>query len=470
MIRVIALSLSIFITSCKSTEKLTIQSPTNLPDSVLFRTETESFNKQWNIALRDGRIWIKSRTGTPPWELLGTTGRPEGKHLVRFGIPDSIVAISLDGIHITALSSTGHFYRGVNMTEKHSKDRVEWEDKWGGIGAKGSGLSTVFSTNRGWSVSDCHPFGIKNYTDSRGTTHSVGFGTAHLYRLSENGRRVHYNDWWLPEDWSLQFDTPDTGTVEALNISVSGSTIFIVSAKGKLYTRLYDFDISGSNTLLTYSLTESKKGSIRALPAPQWKEEPPVKGEISSTITIFQTGAGNSERTLRVEGVQNEKTGYFEKMIDDTHWTFYATNQPLLCSLIVPTTETDSSITYSYSGVFIVDKKDALPAKLTNYSPFSSTGTLFVGADSFPFYSVFTMIHTSRSYDFWERGESAPIRASSKVTSPFFGVDIHEELVLVGTASKDSISLRQIPSSQWNIAPSNRKGNHFELHLTHSTN
>jgi hypothetical protein len=311
------------------------QVPADLPDRVHFRTRTESFNSHWYVALRDGRIWVKPNEEIglrPPghWALLGDTGLPEGPGLVRWEPPEAVAELSADGCHLHALSTDGVFYRGTDLRRDVHR-AFQWTDRWGWPMARGEGLTAGFSTARGWDVSDSHPFDVDHYEDVLGIEHSVGLGVAHVYRLSPDGTRIHYNDWWLPADWSRQVCGPQRGAFRAASISASGSTLFVVGEDGALYTRLFDFDTAGENDLLTYSyVLDGPAGTTRALPAEPWARQPDITGgAITDRITIFQDGEGNAARVLRVEGRLGEATGFFHKHLRDHEWRFHETGLPL---------------------------------------------------------------------------------------------------------------------------------------------
>ncbi len=301
----------------------------DLPERVVLRSATTSFNRQWFVALRAGRIWVKPNTdageAAGDWRLLGS-GLPEGGGLSRFLPPEEVVEISADGTWLHALSAAGVFYRGTDFTGGLGLG-FTWSDSWGHPAAGGPGITTQFPVTHGWSVSDSQRSGVDHYEDRLGTVHSVGMGVAHLYRVGADGRSLVFNDWWLPADWSRQICLPERGTVFAENLSVSASTIFLVGALGELYTRIYDFDTSGENDTLEYSyLITEATGQVRSLPPEAWRRQPDIaEGLITRRISIHQDGQGNAARVLRVEGVQGGRTGFYEKRIFDERWRFEET-------------------------------------------------------------------------------------------------------------------------------------------------
>ena len=456
--------------------RLDIPKP-DLPDRVIFRTPNESFNQEYFVALREGRIWVKPNTDVHPakqadWHLLGQTGLPEGKNLVRFVPPERVVEISADGLHLHALSDLGIFYRGDNLnSESHVEGWFNWTDKWGWPMGKGDGLTQEWET-KGWSVSDSHPFEVDHYEDPNGTEHSVGMGVAHHYRLGPDGYRIHFNDWWLPNDWSREICGPDRGTFNAINLSTSASTLFIIGAGGELYTRLYDFDTSGENNLLTYSyIIDGDHGTTRRLPAEPWQRQPDIDGELTSKITIFQNGEGNAARILRVEGIKDNQPGFFYKHIYDDQWQFEATGIPVSEQTLnrsdeppVPPEPED----YPFMGTLSQDDK-ALELELIDFNMICSPARARLSVDGQPltvngeileleFHHVHTLVKKARETRYWLNGNAAEIKAALILPDTWDNLDdsILRDLVteifnkrqvvnFLGTATTQSITLEEIP-------------------------
>ncbi|MFH2009228.1 MAG: hypothetical protein ABI333_21745 [bacterium] len=206
--------------------------PGDLSDRVIFRSRTQSFNWRWYVTLHEGQIWVKpnAEEGEPPgeWALLGT-GLPAGPDVSRFEPPTAIEELSADGTWLHALSSAGVFYRGTDFTgDVHQS--FTWSDAWGHPAATGPGITAEFPTTHGWAVSDSQGAGVNHYEDRLGTSHSVGMGVAHMYRIGGDGRALIFNDWWLPNDWSRQICLPGRGTFFTENMSASASTVFVVGA------------------------------------------------------------------------------------------------------------------------------------------------------------------------------------------------------------------------------------------------
>ncbi len=461
--------LALLLSAHACVEELELEPPADLPDQVFLRTETESFNRDWEVAVREGRIWVQANRQTGEregeWELLGATGLPEGGGLVRFDPPEEIVQVSVDGCHVQALSSAGVWYRGTDM-RNDVRGSLTWTDRWGWPAGSGRGLQAEVG-DLGWDVSDSHPFDVHHYEDILGTEHSVGLGVGHNYRLDADGRTILFNDWWLPADWSRTICGPQRGTLPLVDLSASGSTLFVAGADGSLRTRLYDFDTAGENDLYTYSyILDGPSGTTRALPAEPWREQPAPDGTITDRITIFQDGEGNAARVLRVEGARDGRHGYFEKRIFEEDWSFVETGiEPGGIALPTPF-EPVAAEDRALSGRLTREGRDEeLEVELLDFNLVCSPATLRVGEAELRFHHVQVMVQQERPYRFWEQGIEAEVRAALVIPDgldePFF--DGRRVINLVGTATPDSLSLQEIPKSMPFRVPGSEKGRKGEL-------
>jgi hypothetical protein len=417
-----------------------------LPERVVFRSTTTSFNQRWLVALQGGRIWFRpnEEAGQPPgdWRLLGT-GLPAGGGLTRFEPPTEIVELSADGTWLHALSPAGVFYRGTDF-QGDLGPGFSWSDSWGHPAATGPGLTTEFPTTHGWSVSDSQVAGVHHYEDRLGTSHGVGLGVAHLYRLGVDGRSLYMNDWWLPADWSRQICLPERGTFYAENLSASGSTLLLVGALGELYTRLYDFDTSGENDTLVYSfLITAPSGDTRALPAEDWRRQPDVTdGLITRRISIFQNGQGNAARVLRVEGVREGRTGFFHKRIFDAGWAFEETGHrvcgPFLNVPGRPPPEPAPPADHALAGTLAVDRQFGedvvVGLEILDFNVVCSPARvrLLVGGGpvtvggvplELPLHHVHALVLETRPTAYWLAGIPAKIRAALVLPASYEGID-----------------------------------------------
>ncbi len=351
-----------------------IKKPSDLPEHVFLNNGKEAFTHRLYFALRDGRIWMKPNeivTGIKSdWEIVPFDGLPSsGKSMAPFPQVKRVSAIHADGDNLIALDQNQYIYYtkishlfGFERPRKtlprdwiaQFKDYFTgkavrnpggplfWKEKWGlAFLAK---AFTVPPGNKGWAISHRGPY-MEYYDDIDGNPQYISAGVTTLYALMPEGNEIQYIDPWLPPKWGKtahKLFTPEKGRVIASNLSSSGSTIFIISQAGDMYTRLYDWDSAGHDPFLQYTFKREKnRGSkfierriIRTLPNEDWLKQPSVpNGKITDSITIFQNGKrGSSGFTLRVEGKVGASTGFFEKPIyakNSSDWKFIPTGHKL---------------------------------------------------------------------------------------------------------------------------------------------
>jgi len=280
-----------------------------LADTVAFRTTTESFGREYAFALRGGRIYARPATvgrGTP-----GTSWR-------ELDLPDclrgNVTEISVDGRLLLALSRDRTLYShdipGGDLSAAHRT----W--RWGPYFWTGLGMR-LFGDVGDWATSEL--VSEERFTDTAGRERAP-IGVATVYLLRSDGRRITYLDPWLPADESREVCGPRRGTLPLAGLSGSGSVVFVVGRRGELYTRLYDFDVSGANTVVgAYSWQQDRPASDARwqLPGPDWVRHPrPRRAVLTDRITIVKTGPHANDRLLRVEGRDRRgRSGYWEKPI-----------------------------------------------------------------------------------------------------------------------------------------------------------
>jgi hypothetical protein len=433
-----------------------VATPDDLPAEVPLRTATQSFNSRWDFALRGGRIWLRS--DEHDWELLGKSGLPEG---LGVDTPDSVVAISADGVHLTALSDEGVLFRGTNM-QRDVRNRVTWHQAWGWPMARGPGLDLLPGVVA-WAVSDSHPSNVATTTDVFGVDHSVGAGIAHLYALDSEGV-IRFNDWWLPADWSRRICGPERGEAVLAGLSASGSTLFVVAADGALYTRHHDLDRSGENELLTYSFVGSGD-NVRGLPGHPWVRQPSPSGSVTSRVSIAQTGEGDSARMLRVEGEQEGALGYFEKGLEEQAWDFVETGLPQAPLLDGEGLRELQSERFT-ATLSRQDSDEVLQVEVSDYDLFCSPSAVHIEGVELQLHLVHVMVDEVRELDFWHDG--APVRAALMAPDPVpdsLRPWLGDEgvLNLVGTATEDGIELVQIERGDRYHVPRDEKGDEGSL-------
>lgn len=319
-----------------------------LPPSVKIKTPTQTFNRYFYLAVHEGRIFFKPNPETThsqgEWRLFLQTGLPHNKKIKNYPVPSSITEIHADADEIVALSATGRFY-WLRVEKGASWDGKVWNHLWGWPDMEPLDLKGRASKPRAWAIGRRNR-DVLYHEDIDGNQHHFGtMGITTLYVLSADGREICFTDSGLPADFSHTILLPDRGRFIAENMSVSASTIFVIDAAGRMYTRLVDFDTIGSDPMFfKYSYRREKRGGRGedwnsnftewSLPAEDWREQPEIRLEgqavLSSMITILQNGRGNSARELRVAGKNMAgRTGYYHKAIFDEKWDFTECSIPL---------------------------------------------------------------------------------------------------------------------------------------------
>ena len=184
-----------------------------------------------------------------------------------------------------------------------------WTARWGTPFWTGPGYALPGGV-RAWSWSVVSPLEDVTWPDPAGNRTAIGAGkVSHIRGHSRGGQRLTFWDPWLPLNEKLyEMCGPHRGRFRALNLSASGSFVAVIGPRGDLFTRLYDFDISGHDPVFfKYSYEDQRgkgDGAPIQLPAERWVEQPKIRGKITSAISIHKVGAGSIHRVLRVEGVR----------------------------------------------------------------------------------------------------------------------------------------------------------------------
>ena len=304
----------------------------HLPQRVTVRTPKATFNHSWSFALAKGRIYTMPATGTGGWRAIRMPGCLAG----------TITAISADDQTLFAIGAHRRIY---SMAQALNAPALwNWTSRWGTplwLGEKGF---TLPANTISWSGSQLDRFQDKTWTDRAGHAQHIYGEVTHIYALTGDGSHLTMMDPWLPLDYSYAVPTPHHGRFRSIAVSASGSEVFVINRLGDMYTRLYDFDMSGSNTaVLRYSYQDQRSlpaapefglhllpnyAAIQ-LPAVGWVHQPKIPGVITSAISVNRTGAGSSARELRVEGRRAGRTGYWHKMVDAPRWRFTRTGGAL---------------------------------------------------------------------------------------------------------------------------------------------
>ncbi|MBW3084423.1 hypothetical protein KEM60_00610 [Austwickia sp. TVS 96-490-7B] len=331
------------------------------PRRIDLRDSTSGFNRRFEFTLREGLIYTRAIGGDGRWRHAALPACLQG----------ALVGMSVNDDELVAVDAAGWLYTMDNALS--SPGKWNWMKAWGAPFWAGSGQRTPTTDPGRWVLSILGTHEDVSFTDRIGNPHAVAFAkVTQVLALSEDGSRITYLDPWLPNDYSYEVGGPMGGRFKSQAISASGSTIFVTNKYGDMYTRLYDFDVSGGDTaFFRYSWQDQRgkpsivdqtkeklnlKYAAIQLPAPDWVHQPKIPGKITSRISIHSTGAGSHNRELRVEGSDGGRKGYWKKALTAPKWTFVQTDQPLRGRPLQNTPQDNSTKTlsapqqYSYRG------------------------------------------------------------------------------------------------------------------------
>lgn len=304
-----------------------------LPAQVALRGMTETFNQRYQFATRGGQIYVAERGG--PGAAAGAAKADWRQLPLPSCFAGRVATISADDDELVAIDRDRRVFTMDNALK--GPDLFNWSKRWGpplweGPGRRLPGRVVAWS----WSV--LSPAEDKTWTDVGGTQHPVGERkVSHIWALRDGGQRMTFMDPWLPDDESYEMCGPHRSRFRAVNLSASGSQIFVIGAHGDMFTRLYDFDLSGHNEVFltyVYERTAPIDGVAPVqLPAPAWVRQPKVPGAITSAISIEKIGVGAHDAILRVEGRDRRgRTGWWEKRLlarAPKAWRFHRSGRPL---------------------------------------------------------------------------------------------------------------------------------------------
>ncbi|PKL39225.1 MAG: hypothetical protein CVV44_10205 [Spirochaetae bacterium HGW-Spirochaetae-1] len=336
----LSFTLSGFIRCYQTDDALT---PPDLPVKIIFRGNQETFNNKYYAANRGGSIWIKAnleQTGIDEeWQSLDLPDGLEG----------DVIEIALDNEYMIAINSEHDIYTMNNAMSDRSL--FFWQKNWGPPFWLGVGMKLPEDIIK-WDWSSVSPVTDSNWTDPAGNLFKIGLGRcSHIWTLNSTGQNLTMIDPWLPQDLSYEITTPYRGRFRAVNVSSSGSFLFIINEYGDMFTRFYDFDLGGNDPIFfqySYYDQRGKEFPKMQLPSPPWIMHPKIKGKITDRISIYRIGKNCVHRTMRVEGMNEQgKTGYFEKDVTEMEgpgsWVFHNTGEPL-AGTILENRDYDSSL------------------------------------------------------------------------------------------------------------------------------
>ena len=345
-----------------------------LPGTIDLRTQRDSFNRRYSFATRDGTIYAQRRTGEDrSWHQLALPPCFAGR----------VASISVDDDELIALDQSRRIFTMDGALKDASS--FNWTSRWGTPFWAGPGYQLPGDL-LAWSWSVISPVEDHTWTDPAGNHTQVGSGkVSHIWGLRAGGRRLTFWDPWLPLDESYEMCGPHRGRFRSVNLSASGSTIFVIGKNGDLFTRLYDFDISGHDPLFfTYSYEDQRgkgDGAPIQLPAAPWVRHPKVPGRITSATSIHKVGTAAVHRTMRVEGLDAQgHTGFWEKDVTELSpgaWKFQRTDRPLSAKrLHNPRKDTSRRKLGKPEDRRYVLKTSELRAELTNFNAYCSPARL----------------------------------------------------------------------------------------------
>ncbi|MGV9414798.1 hypothetical protein ACWDOP_33265 [Nocardia sp. NPDC003693] len=321
----------------------------SFPPAVEFRDYTQGFNDYVEMVLRSGALYVRPRGSDDPWRTVPTPGCLAGR----------IEAISLNANMLVAIDARGWIYSLDNLLSgpllwnwTHSYGGPIW--LWPGMKIPGAESDSI-SSNR-WALS--HRMST-SFRDAQGYTHPLTAGLVQIVSLTGDGSRITYQDPWLPADLSYEIGGPVGGRFIGESLSVSGSVTVVMNRHGDIYTREYDLDLAGANHIpgrYTWQPQGDKPSAPNqlverldpryaaiALPAADWRHQPKVPGEITSRLSIHDSGPAVEDRILVVEGRSGGRTGFWSKPLYADSWSFTPTDHPLQQALLPADPHTDQS-------------------------------------------------------------------------------------------------------------------------------
>lgn len=294
-----------------------------LPTQVPLRTSTTSFNRLFEFALDRGRLFARGRGSGDPWRQVPLPPCIDGR----------LSGIAADDDELVALDGGRRIFTMDNaLKDPHLWN---WSGRWGTPFWLGPGYAVPETVAWSWTV--ISKLEDDHWTDPAGNRTTIGDGkVSHIWGIRPGGQRLTFWDPWLPRDESYEMCGPQRGRLRMRGLSTSGSTVFVVGVHGDLFTRLFDFDISGMDPVFfRYSYDDQRgrgAGAPIQLPAEPWRRQPKVPGEITDAISVHKVGTGGEHRILRVEGRRDGRTGYWERDTADpaaAPWRFHVTGLPL---------------------------------------------------------------------------------------------------------------------------------------------
>lgn len=318
-----------------------------LPKHVYFRDNNGGFNREFEVCLYNGNLYIRHRNVDEKWRVAPVPKALKGH----------IAAISVDADEIMALDENNWIYTMVGLFD--DTDQWTWSRNWGEVFDIGTGYQVINGENGQWSLSNIDPDYDLTYTDIDGRLHDVGgAGCTQIFMKDpEDPTKIYFLDPWLPADESREIGTPYHSRFKVQSFSSSASMTFVINKYGDMFTRLFDYDLSGSDEVFfeyswfsqvnvkdatENSWSERLTSAKIRLPSPSWEQQPKIDGTITDRISVESTAQGSQNRRLKVEGKRKGHTGYFTKLVNDKTWKFVRTDEPLQGTVLQNSTKDTS--------------------------------------------------------------------------------------------------------------------------------
>ncbi len=456
---------------------------------IFVKTPDTSFSTECNYALSGGRLWVSARNPDPKsnsnWELFAGTGVPFGDLASSFKDGHNLSGFATEGNMVVAVSNTGRFYSWQPTLFRETV----WDENLGTPFPQALHLPP----NRHWTFSMSLAVAAKKrrtpmrdivtyYEDHIGNKIEFGF-TATIFTLDPNGQVIRYMDTGLPASFDKGFATPERGRFIAEDLSAAGSTLFVIDASGKMYTRMYDYEIFGAcpGLRFTFDTNCPKQSSprpdgvlpifsaVRVLPLEDWREQPAIPLEAGAFITtnlgIEITGEGNAARELRVQGRNARgEWGYYWKNIfaEAGAWAFQVTGETYdVRKEIQQSTHRNlgPALDKNYQGKLSQLLSADLEVELLDFHYYNSPTTLRV---KWRGKNIDLILHT---FDSW--GPTPQMQANPEMIGTIYG----EPKLLVGTLEiPDAILNSTDPDIEFLIDSYFRKLHHAHTALAISAN
>ena len=314
-------------------QRMDSTSRSDLPSKIVMRDNTEGFNQRMDFALRDGKVYGRFQSENQ-WRHIDTPSCLDGH----------ISAISVNDAMLVAVDSNGWVY-SLNNLLSSPKD-WGWFRAWGSPFWFGRGLKLDNHDQGWWALSLIDNQTDRTYRGVDGHDHPISLAMCtEIMMVSKDGAHIYQHDPWLPNDYSFEASTPYNSRFRVHSMSASGSVALITNDHGDMFTRLWDYDIAGTDpaqfrytwqdqsnlpspSTWLQGKVDPRYAAIK-LPPAGWKHQPKIPGEITDRLTVVSTAPGSQNRELRVEGRREGHTGYWSKMIDAKAWKFVPTGQNL---------------------------------------------------------------------------------------------------------------------------------------------